>query len=450
MRELRVLSPTAILGYGFPESSFEEGMRRKPHVIAVDAGSTDPGPYYLGSGKCFVDRANTKRDLEFMLQSACQNNIPLIIGTGGGSGATPHLQRDVDIIKEIAKEKGLSFKMAIISSQIDKSVVVQALEKGALKALFPAPLPTKESIEQSTNIVAQMGPEPFLKALEQGAQVIISGRAYDPVVFAAVALKEGYDPGLAMHMGKILECAAIAASPGSGSDCMFGTLRDDHFELDTLCADRKCTTVSVAAHTLYEKSTPTSLPGPGGVLDLTETTFEQKTESAVIVRGTKYIKDENYHIKLEGARSLGYRTISFAAVADPVMIAEMENILQTARERLKTQFSHLHENDYYLDFKVYGNNGASVFGGYTTQGAREVAIIIDAVGKTPELADAICGFVRSTLLHYGYKGRISTAGNLAFPFSPSDFRAGEVYEFNVYCLLPASPLEHFTITEETV
>ena len=42
---LKVLSPTAILGYGFPESSFEEGMSRKPDVIAVDAGSTDPGPY---------------------------------------------------------------------------------------------------------------------------------------------------------------------------------------------------------------------------------------------------------------------------------------------------------------------------------------------------------------------------------------------------------------------
>ena len=36
----RVLSPTAILGYGFPVSSFREGLRRRPHVIAVDAGST--------------------------------------------------------------------------------------------------------------------------------------------------------------------------------------------------------------------------------------------------------------------------------------------------------------------------------------------------------------------------------------------------------------------------
>ena len=45
MEEIRILSTTAILGYGFPMESFVEGMKRKPHVIAVDAGSTDPGPW---------------------------------------------------------------------------------------------------------------------------------------------------------------------------------------------------------------------------------------------------------------------------------------------------------------------------------------------------------------------------------------------------------------------
>jgi len=36
------------------------------------------------------------------------------------------------------------------------------------------------------------------------------------------------------------------------------------------------------------------------------------------------------------------------------------------------------------------------------------------------------------MLHYGYEGRISTAGNLAFPYSPSDFKIGEVFVFNIY------------------
>ncbi|MCL2588600.1 MAG: 3-methylaspartate ammonia-lyase, partial [Oscillospiraceae bacterium] len=31
--------------------------------------------------------------------------------------------------------------------------------------------------------------------------------------------------------------------------------------------------------------------------------------------------------------------------------------------------------------------------------------------------------------------RRATAGNLAFPYSPSDFHAGAVYEFSVYHLL---------------
>lgn len=48
--EFKILSATAILGYGFPIASFEAGIAKGPDLIAADAGSTDPGPYYLGSG----------------------------------------------------------------------------------------------------------------------------------------------------------------------------------------------------------------------------------------------------------------------------------------------------------------------------------------------------------------------------------------------------------------
>jgi hypothetical protein len=81
MEELRVLSPTAILGYGFPIESFREGMRREPHVIAIDAGSTDPGPFYLGAGISFTDRNAVKRDLEIILTAAIEHKIPVIIGS---------------------------------------------------------------------------------------------------------------------------------------------------------------------------------------------------------------------------------------------------------------------------------------------------------------------------------------------------------------------------------
>jgi len=38
-------------------------------------------------------------------------------------------------------------------------------------------------------------------------------------------------------------------------------------------------------------------------------------------------------------------------------------------------------------------------------------------------------------LHVTYPGRQAIAGNLAFPFSPSDLRAGEAYEFTIHHLV---------------
>ena len=37
--------------------------------------------------------------------------------------------------------------------------------------------------------------------------VVIAGRAYDPAVFAALPILRGFDPALALHLGKVLECS---------------------------------------------------------------------------------------------------------------------------------------------------------------------------------------------------------------------------------------------------
>ena len=436
MKEIRVLSPTAILGYGFPIESFIAGMERKPHVIAVDAGSTDPGPYYLGAGKSFTDRNSVKRDLEIMIPAALEAGIPLIIGTAGGSGGKPHVNLTVDIIKEITREKSLSYKLAIIDSEFEKDFIKENLRMGNISPLYPAEQICEDDIDNSVRIVAQMGEEPFIEALNNGADIIIAGRAYDPSVFSALAIKEGFDKGLAIHMGKILECAAITALPGSGSDSMFGYLRNDCFILEPLSPLRRCTTLSVAAHTLYEKSNPYMLPGPGGAIDLHECKFEQIDENRVRVSGSKFIPTDEYYVKLEGVKKVGYRTISCAGVKDPIMIADIDNITSSVTERVRNNFENYGIIDFFLDFKVYGKNGVmGMFENSEEMTNDELLIIIEAVAPTEEQADTICGFARSTLLHFGYEGRVSTAGNLAFPFSPSDSKMGEVYEFCIYHLM---------------
>ena len=444
MKELRVLAPTAILGYGFPIQSFEEGLRRDPHLIAVDAGSSDPGPFYLGAGVSFTDRSAVKRDLELLLTAARERKIPLIIGSAGGSGGEPHLEWNVDIIEEIAKEKKLSFKMAVIHGEISPELVQDKLADGKVKPLPPLEELTCEELEKTERIVGQMGIEPFIRALEMGAEVIVAGRAYDPAVFAAPAVLQGFDRGLALHMGKILECACIAATPGSGSDCMMGFLREDCFLVEPLNSARRCTPMSVAAHTLYEKSNPYLLPSPGGALDLSETQYLAASSRAVKVTGSKFIPDPNYTIKLEGVKKIGYRTISIAGVRDPVMIQQIDEIIDSVREKVAENFA-VQNLTYFLDFKVYGKNG--VMAGLepvVETNSHELGIIIEAVAPCQATADTICSFARSTMLHWGYEGRLSTAGNLAFPYSPSDFQAGPVYVFNVYHLLEVSdPCELF-------
>lgn len=47
-RTFKILSPTAITGYGFPEESFRKAMEESPDLIAADAGSSDPCPTIWG------------------------------------------------------------------------------------------------------------------------------------------------------------------------------------------------------------------------------------------------------------------------------------------------------------------------------------------------------------------------------------------------------------------
>ena len=450
MKELKILSPSGIVGYGFPEESFRRGVAQKPDLIACDGGSTDPGPYYLGSGIPFTNATAVKRDLTLMLKAACQLNIPLVIGTAGGCGADVHVAREVEIIRQIAKEEKLSFKMAVISSEFDKNFLLEQLSAGKIEKLGPAPEVTEKDILDSTHVVAQMGIEPIIQALDGGAQVVICGRCYDPAAFAAPAIRLGYDQALSLHLGKILECAAICATPGSASDCIMGYLGEDYFCVEPLNPDRTCTPVSVSAHTLYEKTNPYILPGPGGHLDLSDCVFPAESDRRVRVTGSKFVPEAVPSVKLEGAKGAGFRTISICGNRDPIFISQIDDILENLKRRTKENISA--DFDYQLDFIVYGKNGVMGSLEPTNQiTSHEIGIVIDVVADTQEHSAAVCSVARSTLLHYGYPGRIATAGNLAFPFSPSDIKVGEIFVFSIYALLRSEdPKKLFTPIYEEV
>lgn len=103
-----ICSPCGILGYGFPKESFALAMKERPDAIVVDAGSTDAGPHKLGAGVAIVSRMAAKKDLSLLMQGARELNIPLVIGSAGGSGARVHTEWTLSIIRELCAEVGLA------------------------------------------------------------------------------------------------------------------------------------------------------------------------------------------------------------------------------------------------------------------------------------------------------------------------------------------------------
>ncbi len=436
-KSIKILSPCGILGYGFPTNSFERGIEMKPDAIIVDAGSTDAGPHKLGANVAIVSKTACKKDLKRLIIGANKLNIPLIIGSSGGSGAKAHVNWTLNIIDEIIRENNLfHMKQAVVWADIDKELIINEINNDEIEQLGEnVPSLTKEILDNTTGVVAQMGVEPIIEALKTDAQIIVCGRAYDPAIFAAFGIYKGFDSALSYHLGKILECGALCCDPGTTKDCMMGELHNSYFDVFSTNENRKCSTTSVAAHTFYEKDHPYLLHGPGIIQDLSMCEFTQIDNNTVRVSGSKLENTNPYMIKLEGARKVAYRTFVIAGVRDPLLIEKIEEVEELVKESVVTQYSEIDKSKYKIGFYNYGKNGVMGDLETNTSISHELGILFEVVANTQELASAICASLRSTFMHYGYEGRKSTAGNLAFPFAPSDVEFGAVYEFSVYHLM---------------
>ncbi len=426
---MKIVALNGLLGYGYSEEALNLAFSEKVDYLGVDAGSTDPGPYYLGSGKSFTDRGAVKRDLELALPKALESKAPFIIGSAGGAGSVRHVEWLKEIILEIAKEKNLKFLLGTVLSDVSKDYVLEKFDSEKIINMSDEMPLCKEAIEESETIISQIGIAPIIELLDKKADVILCGRACDTAIYASACIYEGYDPGLAFHMAKIMECGAMCSEPVAAADVMQGYMYDDYFELRPANPLRRCTVDRVAAHTLYEQTNPYLIFEPDGVCDLTNSNFTQADERTVRVTGSVFHEAKEKTLKLEGVKCSGYRTICPATVFDSETIKNIDKIIKTVTDFVKENTKNtLPKDSYTISFKKSGGAESSL------------GIIMDIVGKTQQIADTVCALARSRMLHCDYKGRKSTAGNLAFPFSPSDIHVGEVYEFSVFHLAKVDSL----------
>jgi len=446
----RMLSTSGILGYGFPEASLDLGMTRGIHMLGVDGGSTDPGPHYLGSGKTLNSHRAMRRDLRLMLRAARRAGIPMVIGTCGGAGGAPHLAAVAGIIRELAREDGMRFRLAAIEAEQDRATLKRAHAEGRMARLTGGPAPDPAALDRADRIVAMMGPEPIAAALDGGAEVVLAGRASDPAPWAAMAMRAGLPPAPAWYAGKMLECGATPAVP-KGHDCLVVDVDRDGVILEPAAPERRCTPSSVANHSLHENPSPCIHVEPGGILDTTDCRFEAVSDRAVRVSGMTW-SPQPYTVKLEGAELAGYRAITVCGTRDPLLIATIDDFLPRVHDLVATKAAALgvESDGYRLIIRRYGIDG--VMGpAEPLRDARphEIGFVIEVVAPDQDTADAVLALARVTMLHTDFPGRLCREGNMAFPYSPSDIACGPVYRFSVFQTMALDdPLAPFPIHYE--
>ena len=450
MSEVRVLSASGQIGSGFMESSFERGISLEPHVIACDGGSTDGGPAYLGSGKAHFSRQGVKRDLRIMLKGRDRLGVPMIVGSCGTAGGDLNLDWLRDIALEVAREEGLKFRLALVRSEQDKVYLKQQYQDGRIVALNPAPPISENTISGSEHIVAMMGHEPIAAAIDDGADVVLAGRASDTSLFAAVPLMRGAGAGPSWHAGKILECGTASTVQRKRPDSIFAWVRDDHFDIEPLDMEARCTPQSIASHTLYENADPFLLVEPGGTLDTTGSRYEALDDRRVRVSGSTFAPSDRTTYKLEGAELVGYQTLVIAGVREPFILRQLDdwlaNMLQQFKPRVQELFGGtVGEDDYTIKIRVYGRDG--VMGKLEPRKdeiAHEVGLLISVTARDQDTSHAIAKTFGHFGLHYPIPEWRGLITGFAFPITPAEVELGPVYRFSLnHLLVPADPMEPF-------
>lgn len=429
MNHSRILIPSGALGLGWDQDALERGLDLKPDLIAIDGGSTDSGPSYLGRGVSKYSRASTKREWAALLDARARAGVPLVIGTAGTCGAGSAVDWLVEITEEILTETGQSAKLAILKSDQDARQLSDALQTGSVSPLSPAPAVDEALLESCTNIVALAGAEQIQAALNTGADIIIAGRTTDTAIIAALPLAQGCHAGAAWHGAKIGECGALCATnPQSG--VILIDFDEAGFTVTPLADGANATPHTVSAHMLYENSDPFILYEPGGHLDVRSAEYIALDERRVRVEGSKWVPGP-YTVKLEGARVAGYQVVTLALLRDRRYVthaAEWCADIEAKCSEKVLQRLGLTRNDFSIELRRIGSD--ATFGSLERRVSdpTEIGVLGLVTALDPDTAMEVAKMLNPYLLHHPLTQE-EEVPTFAFPFSPAEVSRGEIYEF---------------------
>lgn len=441
---IKVLVPAGALGIPFDKTALAKGLEAKPDLIAIDGGSTDSGPYYLGTGTSKYSRTATKADWAVLMAARAQANVPLLIGTAGTCGADSAVDWMVDITLEIARERGEILKIATLKSGQDENQIITAFEAGLITPLEGAPDIDIALFEQATNIVALAGVEQIQAALSTGADIIIAGRATDTAIIAALPIARGCHKGAAWHGAKIAECGALATTnPNTG--VILIQFDEAGFTITPLAEDTAATPYTVSAHMLYENTDPYILHEPGGWLDVREAHYTSLDEITVRVEGSVWHSTTPYTVKLEAARQAGFQTVSFVSIRDVRYCEHIEDWITALNASFQKKAARNGLSDTNLELRVIGRNATLGALENLSVSKGEVGVMAIFTSPTQQQANESAKLLNPDLLHLPLTPH-EPMPTFAFPFSPPEMERGASYEFCLHHIMAIDdPLSAFRL-----
>ena len=306
--------------------------------------------------------------LERILPTCKEKGIK-VIANAGGVNAKACLEATEEVIRKL----GLNgMKVAIVEGDDILDRIPELLESGETLKNMDDGRPLRDVQDRISSANVYIGAQPIVEALQQGADIIITGRASDPSLVVAPLVYEfgwamdDYDKlASATVMGHILECGAQCTG---GNFTNWQRLEDmDKIGYPVVEASADGTFVvtkhdntggsvdleTITSQLLYELGDPKNYLGPDCIADFTTIQLEQQGENRVAVSGVKgRPATDTYKVSI--SFSNGYKILGSLCVPGPDAIAKAEKLADMVWKRVEKHGYKIPEDKRFVE--LFGTN----------------------------------------------------------------------------------------------
>jgi hypothetical protein len=285
-----------------------------------------------------------------ILPDCAEKNIRVIANAGG-----VNIEACRDAVLAEARKAGLQgrIRVGVVLGDDIMPRLEQLIEGGHALNNLDTGRPLTDVLPRVLSANAYLGAQPIVRALQQNATVVITGRSTDTALTYAPMVHEfGWKPddwdllAAGVVAGHINECGAQASGGNSLIEWQnIEDMADIGFPIIEACADGsfvvtkhqgtggKITRAVVAEQVLYELGNPVDYITPDVVADFTTIHLEDDGADRVRVYGVKG-KHNTDKLKVSISYQAGYKAVSTLVYGWPDAVKKAQMADRVLRERL--------------------------------------------------------------------------------------------------------------------